>query len=339
MTNIIKLKRRTSGTTGSPASLSSGEPAFNETTADLNLYYGAGDNGSGQATSIMVIGGFGSVFNQKVTAFRLDQFAAATAPLSGVDPTQPYHLSTKNYVDNAIQGQSPKNAVQYATYGAALPAYSASGGVLTATANGALVVDGATPAAGQSVLVKDEPVQANNGIYTVTNPGSSSTAFVLTRRNDANTWAEIPGASVFVEAGANNAETGWVSSSPINGTINTTSITFVQFSAAGTTQAGNGLTKSGQTLSVLADTGISVSATGVRISATYAGQTSITTLGTIGTGTWQGSTVALNYGGTGANLTALADGSILKKVGTAVVAASPGTDYLSSTSTVDGGTF
>lgn len=36
----------------------------------------------------------------------------------------------------------------------------------------------------------------------------------------------------------------------------------------------------------------------------YIGQTSITTLGTIGTGTWAGTTIALNHGGTNAALTA-----------------------------------
>jgi hypothetical protein len=37
----------------------------------------------------------------------------------------------------------------------------------------------------------------------------------------------------------------------------------------------------------------------VNIATNYAGQTSITTLGTIATGTWQGTTVAIGYGGTG----------------------------------------
>ena len=37
----------------------------------------------------------------------------------------------------------------------------------------------------------------------------------------------------------------------------------------------------------------------IDIAATYVGQTSITTLGTIGTGTWQGTTIAVNQGGTG----------------------------------------
>lgn len=40
------------------------------------------------------------------------------------------------------------------------------------------------------------------------------------------------------------------------------------------------------------------------ISTSYVGQSSITTLGTIGTGVWQGTIVGVTYGGTGANLSA-----------------------------------
>ncbi|MEY4553344.1 MAG: hypothetical protein RL099_1672, partial [Bacteroidota bacterium] len=45
---------------------------------------------------------------------------------------------------------------------------------------------------------------------------------------------------------------------------------------------------------------ISVTSNVFDIAATYAGQSSITTLGTIGTGIWNGTTVAINKGGTGA---------------------------------------
>jgi hypothetical protein len=63
---------------------------------------------------------------------------------------------------------------------------------------------------------------------------------------------------------------------------------------------------------------------------------SLTSVGTIGTGTWQGTTVAVAYGGTGATtLTGLVKGN-----GTsAFTAAVAGTDYLSPSSAIDGGTF
>ena len=46
--------------------------------------------------------------------------------------------------------------------------------------------------------------------------------------------------------------------------------------------------------------GAQVSGTTVDIASTYAGQTSITTLGTVATGTWSGTAIAVNKGGTGA---------------------------------------
>lgn len=66
--------------------------------------------------------------------------------------------------------------------------------------------------------------------------------------------------------------------------------------ATGGVTAGDGLQKSGIVLSVLGvNNQISVSSSGVGISATYAGQSSITTLGTIATGTWQGTAIADAY--------------------------------------------
>jgi hypothetical protein len=68
-----------------------------------------------------------------------------------------------------------------------------------------------------------------------------------------------------------------------------------------TLTAGDGLTGGGtiadsRTFNVVGTTNrISVSADAVDIASTYVGQTSITTLGTIGTGTWQGSVIASAY--------------------------------------------
>lgn len=60
MANQIRIKRRAStGSAGAPASLKNAELAFNE--ADNVLYYGYGDDGSGNATSIIGIGGDGNV--------------------------------------------------------------------------------------------------------------------------------------------------------------------------------------------------------------------------------------------------------------------------------------
>jgi hypothetical protein len=113
-------------------------------------------------------------------------------------------------------------------------------------------------------------------------------------------WAEVPGAFTFVEQGGTNADSGWVCTADQGGTLNTTSITFAQFSGAGQITAGAGLTKTGNTIDVVGVANrITVNANDIDIASTYVGQSSITTLGTITTGTWNGTAVGAIYGGTG----------------------------------------
>lgn len=57
MANTIRIKRRAASTSGAPTSLASAELAFNETTGGRLLYYGLGDDGFGQATSVIAIAG------------------------------------------------------------------------------------------------------------------------------------------------------------------------------------------------------------------------------------------------------------------------------------------
>ena len=71
------------------------------------------------------------------------------------------------------------------------------------------------------------------------------------------------------------------------------------------------MTKSGNTLNVIGTANkITVSADAVTIATTYVGQNTITTLGTIGAGTWQGTAIADGYLGTAINANKLADGSV-----------------------------
>ena len=59
MSNLIRIKRRTSGAAGAPSSLENAELAFNE--VGEVLYYGQGTGGAGgSATSIIAIGGSGA---------------------------------------------------------------------------------------------------------------------------------------------------------------------------------------------------------------------------------------------------------------------------------------
>ena len=79
--------------------------------------------------------------------------------------------------------------------------------------------------------------------------------------------------------------------------------------------AGNGLTGGGTSGNVTIDVAgttnrISVTSDAIDIASTYVGQSSITTLGTITTGTWQGTAIANAYIGTGIDAVKLADGSV-----------------------------
>jgi hypothetical protein len=74
--------------------------------------------------------------------------------------------------------------------------------------------------------------------------------------------------------------------------------------------AGNGLTYTTGVIAVAGTTNrISVAADSIDIASTYVGQTSLTTLGTIATGTWNATAISPVKGGTG--LTAYATGDIL----------------------------
>ena len=232
------------------------------------------------------------------------------------DPTDPQDAATKAYVDAARSGLDIKASVRAAT-------------TANITLSNTQTIDGVALSVGDRVLVKDQNTASQNGIYVVAS-GSWS------RSTDADEPAEVtPGFFFFVEEGTVNADSGWVMTADGTITIGTTAITFAQFSGAGQIVAGDGLSKTGNTLSVNTANGIEISADNVQlastvagagltyssgvlavggtadritvntdsidIASTYVGQSSITTLGTIGTGTWQGTIIDPTYGGTGVN--------------------------------------
>lgn len=157
------------------------------------------------------------------------------------DPVAAQDIATKNYVDGVISGvASWKQSVRLA-----------STAVLTITARttqtlsiGAttLTLDGSAVANGDRVLIKDNTSgvagagTADNGFYVVSGVG---TAVVLTRVTDADTWNELPGAAAFVNIGTVNADTAYVCTSDLGGTLGTTAVTFVQFGAVGGYSAAN----------------------------------------------------------------------------------------------------
>lgn len=229
---------------------------------------------------------------------------------SVAEPTQATDAATKQYVDAVKTGLTVKDSARVATTGALTVTYNNGtagvGATLTnANTQAALTIDSVPLVVGDRVLVKDQASALQNGIYTVTNIGSASTNWVLTRATDFDQSpnGEIGGGDfVFVQEGTINADNGYVVTTNGTITVGTTSIDWAQFSGAGQVVAGDGLTKTGNTLNVVGTANrITVSADAVDISSSYVGQSTITTLGTIGTGTWQGTLISPTYGGTGVN--------------------------------------
>ncbi len=218
------------------------------------------------------------------------------------DPTGAQDAATKAYVDATANGLDVKDSAKLATT-AALSActYNNGNGTLTADANGALSLDGVAVAVNDRILVKNQASAVQNGLYKVTATGSGGAAFVLTRTPDADAASEITGgAFVFVESGTANADNGYVFTHDGTPTLGSTNITVSQFSGAGQISAGDALTKTGNTLDVAVDDStLEITGDAVQIKTTYPGQTSITTLGTIATGTWNGTAIGNIYGGTG----------------------------------------
>jgi hypothetical protein len=167
------------------------------------------------------------------------------------------------------------------------------------TLSGTQTIDGVVLVAGDRVLVKNQTTASGNGIYLVA-------AGAWTRATDADTSAKVTtGMFTFVEEGTTNVTSAWVLATTGAITLGTTNLTFNQFGTSG-------------------------------VPGSYTGQTTITTLGTITTGTWTATDIAVPHGGTGVSTLT----GIVKGNGTSpFTAAVAGTDFHDTNSTIDGGTF
>lgn len=186
-------------------------------------------------------------------------------------PTNSTDAANKAYVDNAVVGIDWKQSVLRATTGALGTTGNLVGGTITTTySNGtdgvgatltiatssnwtSITIDGNQGQVGTRILIKNQADTVQNGIYTVTQVGSTSnsTSFIFTRATDADNTAEMTaGHAVFVEIGTANADSGWTCTT--DGTIifGTSGLSYTQFTGLGQVTAGTGLTKSGNTISV-----------------------------------------------------------------------------------------
>lgn len=210
------------------------------------------------------------------------------------DPVNATDAANKQYVDAARSGLDVKQSVRVAT--------TSADGNIDLTNSSITSIDGVSLGEADRVLIKNQSSAAENGIYVF----SSTDTPVFTRSEDADEPTELnAGTFFFVEEGTENGDAGFVLSSDNPLTIGTDDLVFTQFSGAGQIIAGGGLVKDGNEIDVVGTADrITVNADSIDIASTYAGQSSIDTVGTITTGEWQGTDIAVAHGGTGASTAA-----------------------------------
>ena len=321
------------GTTVTVPSVSATNGTFSNITSSGNASFGTITSGTWNGGAIAVgYGGTGTTTSTGTGSVVLNTNPTLVTPTLGAatatsvamttgsvttSPTATTDIANKAYVDAVAQGLQVKTPAQVAT-------------TSNITLSGEQTINGVTTSSSR-VLVKNQATASQNGIYV-----SSSSAW--TRATDADTWAELVSAYVFVTAGSTQANTGWVCNVAPGGTLGVTAVTWVQFSSAGTYTAGTGLTLAGTQFSVTntavtagsygsstAIPNFTVNAQGQLTAAstaaviapagTLSGTTlnstvvssSLTSVGTIGTGTWNGTSVGAGYGGTGQSTYSVGD--------------------------------
>jgi hypothetical protein len=212
-------------------------------------------------------GGTGKLLkNSVITINASGVISNVNTPNTGTD------AANKQYVDDlASTGLHYHEAVVLSTSpgSSRTDTYNQPGGAgvgvsatLTSVANGTLVIDGTVASATIRVLIQDCSNPVGNGVYVVTNAGSTSTQYVMTRSSDADTYIEQStvgldaGSYFFTTGGTGNKGAAWVNTNSGVISFGSTAISFSLFSNSQVYTAGNGLSLTATTFSL--DTPVSV---------------------------------------------------------------------------------
>lgn len=157
----------------------------------------------------------------------------APAPVSGSELANKAFV--EQYATQLIEGFTNRTYARLATTG-------------NVALSGLTAIDTVTPIAGDSILVKNQTNQAENGIYLASSGAWSRSPFF-------DTAAELKGAYIFVSEGDLNNNTGWYLQTDGAIALGTTPLVFGQFTGLGQIDAGDGLTKNGNQLNVVGTAG------------------------------------------------------------------------------------
>jgi hypothetical protein len=340
MPNTIRIKRRAAASgAGAPSSLANAELAYNE-ASDI-LYYGTGIGGAGgSATSVIAIAGQGAyvnlsagvtqsiagtyTFSGSVTFTGTASLGAATATSPDLSDDSTRVATTAWVKDQDYLPRSEATVGTVTSVGLALPTiFTVSGSPVTSTGTltGALV-----------------PQSAGTVFAGPTSGGAATPAFRALVAGDipdlSETYLPITGGTVSGDLTVSGALT-------VNGSVTTINSTTISvddknielgsvYSPSDATADGGGITLKGTTdktivwidatdswtfnQAVELGSGYAYRIGGaVVLSATALGSSvvssSLQSVGTIGSGIWQGTAVGVPYGGTG--LTAVPKGAVL----------------------------
>ena len=289
MANTIRIKKRSAtGSAGAPTTLAPSELAFNENTGDLKLYYGLGDNGNGEASSVIAIGGSGafvSITDTRTANTILsgptngDAAAPTFRALVAADIPSIAHTKISDF-DTGVQANTldqlaaPTSAVAFGSQkitglatcsdanDGANKAYvdSVAQGLTvkdsckaSTTANGALATAFASGETidGITLATNDRILIKDQSTQTENGIYKVNATGAPTRVDDLASGANAAGIFTFIEQGTVNADIGFVcTSNSGSAVVGTNNLAFAQFSGAGTITAGTGITKTGNTLSL-----------------------------------------------------------------------------------------
>jgi len=366
MANTLRIKRRTTGNAGAPASLKNAELAYNE--VDDVLYYGRGAETNGDAVTIPAIAGPGA-YTTLATAQTISGNKTFTGTVTVTDATISGLSSSSVTEGTNLYFTTARARESVSGNSASGISYDSSTGVIalasvpnTALANSTITINGvATPLGGSTTTTA---VSGDLG-DTITLSGTAGEVEISTNAETGTFTFGLPDTvqiTTDLTVGNNLVVTGDLT---VNGTqtiLNTQTLAVEDKnlelgkveSPTDTTADGGGITLLGGTNKTLlwldaTDAWTSsehldlASGKVYRIGGTdvLSGSSlgtgvtgsSLTSVGTLTSGTWQATTIAVAHGGTGATDAATARTNLGVAIGTDVQAWDADLDTLSGMQT------